>query len=336
MKKLFISLFVTLASLSLYAQSMNQFYLNYIQQYSGLAITEMKAYGIPASITLAQGLLESGAGKSRLATEANNHFGIKCRSDWKGERIYHDDDALGECFRKYKSAKDSYEDHSLFLVSGKRYESLFSLGSTNYKEWATGLQNAGYATDKNYAQRLIKIIEDYELYLYDNPKYAGESQAKAGKEAQNISTKPKDKKRKNPKKATDGSTITEREEPRQYIGAINPYFVHSVKKNNGVTYAEAAYGDTYGSIAEEFGLLESEILQLNDIDNPNKLKEGDKVYLTRKKAKADKGLLVHKVKEGETLLQIAQRYGVRMASLQKMNKLEQNASLRTDQLLRLR
>lgn len=150
-----------------WAQSRNSEYEAYIQKYKATAIQNMKDYRIPASITLAQGLLESGAGKSRLATKANNHFGIKCGSDWRGRTIYHDDDLKGECFRSYKSAHESFEDHGKFLRGKSRYAALFNLSITDYKGWAKGLKSAGYATNPNYAPMLINIIELYQLYQYD-------------------------------------------------------------------------------------------------------------------------------------------------------------------------
>ena len=142
-------------------------YSSYISKYSDMAVDQMKKYGIPASITLAQGLLESDAGRSTLATRCNNHFGIKCHSDWTGGKMYHDDDAKGECFRCYKNADESFRDHSLFLLNGSRYKSLFSLKSTDYKGWAKGLKAAGYATSPTYATKLIEIIERYGLDSYD-------------------------------------------------------------------------------------------------------------------------------------------------------------------------
>jgi len=138
----------------------------YIEMYSSIAQNEMKLYGIPASITLAQGILESGSGKGRLSREANNHFGIKCH-EWTGARIYHDDDALQECFRKYVDAKYSFRDHSLFLTERRRYSGLFDLRKDDYKRWAKGLKAAGYATDRKYPDKLISLIERYKLYEYD-------------------------------------------------------------------------------------------------------------------------------------------------------------------------
>jgi LysM repeat protein len=144
----------------------------YIDVFKSIAMIEMENYGIPASITLAQGILESGSGKGRLAVKANNHFGIKCH-DWTGKRIYHDDDKRQECFRKYKSAEISFRDHSEFLVNRKRYATLFDLKSSDYKGWAKGLRKAGYATDRKYPQKLISIIEQFELYQYDNMVLGG-------------------------------------------------------------------------------------------------------------------------------------------------------------------
>ena len=154
-------------TLAAQAQKRNPRYVEYINQYNKLAVEQMKEHKIPASITLAQGLLESGAGTSLLARKSNNHFGIKCGGSWRGRTVRHDDDARNECFRAYKNVRDSYEDHSAFLTRGARYAFLFRLKITDYKGWARGLKKAGYATDPSYANRLITIIEDYDLYKYD-------------------------------------------------------------------------------------------------------------------------------------------------------------------------
>lgn len=171
MKKLKFFLILIICCLTLQAQTRNKQYEAYIKKYRELAVEEMKKYHIPASITLAQGLLESGAGQSALARKSNNHFGIKCGSDWYGKTVSHDDDARGECFRAYKHPKDSYEDHSKFLAGRPRYVSLFKLNITDYKGWARGLKKAGYATNPRYADQLIGIIELYELYKYDDKNY---------------------------------------------------------------------------------------------------------------------------------------------------------------------
>ncbi len=158
---------VLFLSMDAQAQRRNARYVEYINKYSDMAVEQMKLHKIPASITLSQGLLESGAGMSELARKSHNHFGIKCGGSWNGRSVRHTDDAPNECFRAYSNPKDSYEDHSLFLKRGARYAFLFKLDITDYKGWARGLKKAGYATDPSYANRLITIIEDYELYKYD-------------------------------------------------------------------------------------------------------------------------------------------------------------------------
>ncbi len=169
-------------SLERTGRRLNRNTLNYIRKWAPLAVREMHTYKIPASITLAQGILESGSGKSQLAAKSKNHFGIKCHTGWKGGRVYHDDDARGECFRKYQFVESSYEDHSKFLTQRRRYAFLFSYGSKNYKKWAKGLKKAGYATDPKYPRKLISLIENYELYKFDDVRK---------KDFKNVDTKPK-------------------------------------------------------------------------------------------------------------------------------------------------
>jgi len=148
-------------------RNLNSYTLDYIEKYKNIAMIKMMEYEIPASITLAQGILESGNGRSELARKANNHFGIKCHKGWKGKKVYHDDDKRNECFRKYNSPDASFEDHSLFLTTRSRYAFLFDLKKDNYKAWAKGLKKAGYATDRKYPSKLIDFIETYHLYYYD-------------------------------------------------------------------------------------------------------------------------------------------------------------------------
>ena len=167
MKNILTLFICLLCALSVQAQTRNKQYEDYIKKYRDIAVREMKRYHIPASITLAQGLLESGAGQSTLARKSNNHFGIKCGGDWRGPTVSHDDDARGECFRAYKHPEESYEDHSKFLAGRPRYASLFKLKITDYKGWAHGLKKAGYATNPRYAEKLIGIIELYNLHKYD-------------------------------------------------------------------------------------------------------------------------------------------------------------------------
>jgi flagellum-specific peptidoglycan hydrolase FlgJ len=149
---------------------LNKQTLSYIRKYASIAVKEMHEYKIPASITLAQGILESGNGRSELALKSNNHFGIKCHRQWTGERVYHDDDEKGECFRKYQYTETSYNDHSLFLTHRSRYAFLFDYNIRNYKKWAYGLRKAGYATDRKYPSKLLKIIKEYQLYEFDKIK----------------------------------------------------------------------------------------------------------------------------------------------------------------------
>lgn len=158
----------------------------YIENYSLIAKEEMLQYGIPASITLAQGILESGAGRGELSAKSNNHFGIKCHKGWTGGRVYHDDDKLQECFRKYKDPKYSFRDHSLFLTQRSRYNDLFKHKKDDYKSWAKGLKKAGYATDPKYPDKLIRIIETYELFLYDEDVLGKKKSKKKEKKSSNI------------------------------------------------------------------------------------------------------------------------------------------------------
>lgn len=266
------------ASVSLHAQSKrSKLYDDYIDKYSNTAVQHMQKYKIPASITLAQGLLESGAGQSTLAAHGNNHFGIKCHTEWRGATMRKTDDRPNECFRKYKKAEESYEDHSLFLTERSRYNFLFDLQTTDYKNWARGLQTAGYATDKAYANKLIKLIEDYELYQYDR-------------------------------------TTGKREEPVVKTYKHTPYLTH------GLVYIFANRGDTYESIAQEFGFNVKDLYKYNEVPKNFPLSQNDMVYLERKKRKADKPYYEHVVRVGESMHSISQRYGMQVKNLYKMNK----------------
>ncbi len=262
-------------------------YVNYIEKYSDLAINHMERYKIPASITLAQGILESGAGLSQFVKETNNHFGIKCHSDWKGETIRRKDDGPNDCFRKYKKSEDSFEDHSLFLGK-KRYESLFDLDIRDYRGWAKGLQQCGYATDKAYANKLIKLIEDYELYRYDT-KYKGRGK---GYETKTTSTTP------------GSRTKRDRE----------------VFKTHGLIYVIAGTGDSMDAIAYDLGFKLKDLIKYNEVPEDFPLTKNDIVYLQKKKKKADKPYYEHVVQVGESMHSISQKYGLRLSNLYKMNK----------------
>lgn len=270
-------------------------YEKYIKQYSGLAIQHQKKFRIPASITLAQGVLESGAGQSELARKSNNHFGIKCHSDWRGGRVYHDDDLRGECFRKYKNPEQSYEDHARFLVDRPRYASLFKLKITDYKGWARGLQKCGYATDRAYANRLIKIIEDYDLYRYDTAK----SGKKTGKQPARISR-------------------------------------YTVYRTNGLLYVYSNGKDSFDDIAASLGFRVKDLKKYNEVPEDFPLQKDDIVYLEKKKKKADKPNYDHVVQVGESMHSIAQKYGIQIKSLYKMNKKQKDYIPEEGDVLKLR
>ena len=278
MKKQIIYLFLALCSLSVQAQIRNKQYEDYIKKYRDIAVQEMKRYHIPASITLAQGLLESGAGQSTLARKSNNHFGIKCGGDWNGRTVSHDDDARGECFRAYKHPRESYEDHSKFLAGRSRYASLFKLKITDYKGWARGLKKAGYATNPRYADQLIGIIELYELHRYDTK---------------------------------DGlKWMKQNPDPHQ------PYVA------NGLLYIVVREGDTWKSISKEVGISQKKLREYNDLYKGYALQVGDILYLEKKNRKASKEYIVHVLRAGESLHSVAQRYGIRLKNLYKLNKMQ--------------
>jgi LysM repeat protein len=294
-KTLFILLFFSNLANS---QSLNKSYLLYIEQYNQLAVKQQKEYGIPASITLAQGLLESGAGVSPFAKESNNHFGIKC-NDWAGEKVYHDDDEKGECFRKYNEVVESYEDHSLFLKNRKRYAFLFELAPTDYEGWAFGLKKAGYATDPTYGYKLISIIENYQLHKYD-----------LGERTADVTVVSEIKKEKHDSKETTGP-----------IGSINPMITHELMRVNHVKFVSALPDDSYKLIAEEFNMSLDRLLAYNDLTNEPALQAGTRVFVEAKKNKAPKECLTHVVEDGESMRSIAQDYGVKVVSLYKLNKI---------------
>lgn len=258
----------------------------YVMQYSVIAVEQMERHGIPASITLAQGLLESGAGKSKLATEANNHFGIKADSRWSGSTYSHLDNGNWHKFRVYKSAEKSYEDHSLFLVGNSRYSALFKLDRTDYKGWAKGLKNAYYAEDREYDKKLIGIIERYGLHKYDNYTVADarKNRQKADNEEKRVTDTPKE-----------------------------------ILMANGLPYVIANAGDTYETLSAQTGISKRRIRKYNELYKEYSFKEGDIVYLKSKNNKAVKGYDFHTTKNGESLYSISQMYGIKLKAIYKMN-----------------
>ena len=294
---------------------------SYIAEYSPVAVSEMYRSGIPASITLAQGILESSSGVSRLATEGRTHFGIKCHAAWKGPVIYADADALHECFRKYSSPDESYRDHSDFLRYKPRYASLFDLNLTDYKGWAYGLKAAGYATDPAYAGKLIGIIETYNLTRFDTvitPE--GDS------DAQEV-LPPSPAAASQPERYTSGSR-----------GTFAVSLAREVLQINGVPFIYSREGETYASIALQYDLFPRELASFNDDkDLSRRFGPSEKVYLSRKSSHAAKGLDKHICSEGETLRDVSQRYAVRVKQLMKYNGIkDQDAPLREDQTILLR
>ena len=317
MKRTILFLFISVAmmfSVNSYAQSAQEIY---IDTYAEIAVQEMYRSGIPASITLAQGMLESGNGRSELATKSNNHFGIKCHNGWTGGRVYHDDDAKGECFRKYDHPYQSYRDHSDFLRSRDRYKFLFDLKTTDYKGWAYGLKKAGYATDPNYPTKLIKIIEDYRLYQYDTKTAsfgaagnAGTSKTGVKKNTPSITERPA------------SPTVIEQAVPVSEL-TRRKYFQFELTREmyskNGVPFIYSSEGETYQSIAKSYGLFVKELLRFNDLTEEKALRPGTVVYLQQKKNCAVKGLDKHVVESGETLRDISQRYAIKLNKLYKLN-----------------
>lgn len=256
-------------------------YEEYIRQYADIAVAEQQSAGIPASITLAQGLLESAAGRSSLALKGNNHFGIKCHSEWRGDTLLRDDDAANECFRVYATAAESFADHSRFLLR-KRYAPLFEHDVTDYASWARGLRACGYATDPNYATRLITIIERYALYLYDS---------EAGRHAEQTSAFIHDALRAS----------------------------HPVRRSRGLHYVIASPGDTYGSIAKELGMKKSKLLKYNDVKKDREIKAWEEVYLEEKRPDAPDGIKQCMIGDGESIHSVAQRYGMRLDAVKALN-----------------
>ncbi|HDP75108.1 MAG TPA: LysM peptidoglycan-binding domain-containing protein [Bacteroidales bacterium] len=277
----------------------------YISIYSHIAVNNMKQYGVPASITLAQAILESDNGNSTLAVKANNHFGIKCHKDWTGATIYHDDDRKGECFRKYKNPEQSFTDHSLFLRGRKRYAFLFELNPTDYKAWARGLKKAGYATNPRYAEMLIRIIEDNELYRYD--------------QGVDVSIKP-------PK-----STVTDWDNYEINLYKKRPVFIR-----NRIKYVAVREGDSFESLSKELELMPWQLCKYNDLTRDSVLRSGQELYIQPKRWKADRSNPVHTVEQGETMYKISQMYGVKLKSLYRKNRMKPGDEPEVGQLIYLR
>ncbi len=290
----------------------------YIETYKDIAIKKQKKYGIPASITLAQGILESGSGNSKLARKAKNHFGIKCHKGWNGKTFHMDDDAKNECFRKYKKVEDSYNDHSKFLTQRGRYSFLFDYKTTDYKKWAYGLKKAGYATNPKYPQLLIKIIEKYNLDKYDK-KYKSKTESKKS-----------DNKKKTAAVKSSALSIADFKQVKSWSSGRKMY------KNNSTKLIIIEKGDTFNGLAEEFEIYRWQFKNYNDLEKNHVLKIGEVIYLEKKKRKADKKYKIHVVNAGETIHYISQLYGISLKRIYKLNNLPKGVQADVGTKLNLR
>ncbi|MBL4656496.1 MAG: glucosaminidase domain-containing protein [Flavobacteriales bacterium] len=300
---IFLVVLLTSVSMSVYAQPAD--YKNspeeYIEKYKSEAIKEMLMNGVPASITLSQGMLESANGNGPLAIYANNHFGIKCHRGWDGLTFIQDDDTKDECFRRYTNVLDSYHDHSKFLSGRGRYASLFDLKVTDYKGWARGLKKAGYATNPRYPQLLIILIERHKLYEYDKVK----EMPALMPEPEEMASKP--------------------------VLAGRKVLLH-----NRVKYIIVKDGDTYFEIASNLDMMLWQIYKYNDLKKQDKLRIGQVIYLQPKRGKAKRGYDYHIAKRGETLYAISQKYAVKIKSLYRLNRMVEGSQPDPGQRISLR
>ena len=280
--------------------------VDYIEKWREEAIRQMALHKIPASITIAQGLLESGNGNSRLAIEGNNHFGIKCHSDWKGATIHEDDETRNECFRKYKNASESFEDHSIFLQK-KRYESLFTLDITDYKGWAHGLKKCGYATNPKYPQLLINLIEQYNLADLDKEGL---------KLIKNGGSPSRNKRDSSPKK--ERNTSPQKDETRKEIVISNNREI-GVSENR-IKFVTAKEGDSIEAIANDLDMAPWQIKKYNDLQNNQQIQAGQVIYLQPKRSNSK--ITEYEVKSGDTMWSISQSTGIKLRKLYKKALLE--------------
>jgi LysM repeat protein len=305
----------------------------YISLYKELAVVNMKDKKVPASITLAQAMFESDYGNSPLALNANNHFGIKCHTTWNGATYHQDDDAADECFRKYENPLLSFEDHSDFLINRERYNSLFELDITDYKAWAHGLKKAGYATNPQYATKLIELIERYQLNLLDEGKDLPVCAAAA-------SVKHPSKKEKKNEEVKNENNVT--------ANAGNEPVAPSKKSDlfykspdlspsgyiNEIPYIVASKGDSWFSISKQKDMMLWQVLKYNDADKNDVLKEGMIVFLKPKRATAQQE--IHVAKNGDSMWTISQQYGVKLSKLYRYNNMMPGQSVSAGQKVNLK
>ena len=325
-KILFLTLLLTAMWTTAHSQSSSDI-LNYINQYKQIALDQEKQFGIPASITLAQGILESGAGRSGLTRNSNNHFGIKAMGGWKGD-VYHawDDEPQKSRFRVYSNAAESFRDHSLFLKNNGRYRSLFSKSVYDYRGWAIGLQKAGYATATNYASALIGFIDSYRLYAIN-----GGVKLRAGKTVIITRTAGKNK-----QPTFDASCQQDDDELSEEEENVNNAVRRWVVDINDVRCTVLYPGMTLSSIAMKYDISKQDLLEFNEIASEARLQEGDIVYLDKKKKKYTGAQDFYRTKAGDTLYGISQQFGIRLANLAKMNDKDIFSNLKEGEKIKLK
>lgn len=324
MRKLLFFIILFQCTLIGYAQSSADISA-YISQYKQVALEQEKKYGIPAPITLAQGILESGAGKSMLTRNANNHFGVKAFGGWTGPvYLAWDDEKQKSRFRSYSSAMESYRDHSLFLKNNSRYNSLFTKSVYDYRAWAIGLQKAGYATSGTYAKALIGLVDAYRLYAIN-----GGVKLRAGKTV----TITKVITSEIPVDLDCQMDESEESEEEKEVKDIIKRFVVEI---NDVRCTILYPGESLASISQKYDIPQYKILEFNEISDESSLNEGDIVYLQKKKKKYTGIQDYYRVKDDDTLYGISQQFGIMMSSLAKMNNKDMFSRLQEGERLMLK
>jgi LysM repeat protein len=326
--------------------------VSYTEAYKDLAIREMKRSGIPASITLAQGMIESDYGRSTLARTANNHFGIKCHNDWSGPTVRHHDDRRNECFRKYSRPEDSFIDHTDFLMTGSRYGFLFELDHTDYKGWARGLKKAGYATNPDYANMLIRKIEENNLHYFDldknitaknNPRVS--TRKITAEEDYQLNKKeiiPANNAKDTGNFVNDvGKALPSRDGSVSAPGTGIPdgpvvALPSKIMENNRIQYMIVKDGDTRESIENEFNLLKWELEKYNDLSPDFIPVPGQVLYLQPKRNKAEAGTYFYFAKQGDTMYSISQKFGIKLKRLFEMNRMNAGEEPAVNQKIWLR
>lgn len=299
----------------------------YINRYKSIAMAHQQRYGIPASITMAQGILESDCGNSHLAKGSNNHFGIKCKAHWKGRTFTHTDDAPDECFRAYDSVEESYEDHAIFLDSSPRYDSLFLFSPTDYRSWARALKGAGYATAPDYAIRLVQLIENNKLQLLDEEAAKSKNRKRGGNKSLQSSSEVDIN-----RLASYGANV----DPNSYRVAFNSIKGYNLYRTNKSIYIIAREGDSYKSLASTFKLSESALRRFNDTSSGSTLAPESVVYIEHKQSKWLGDSALHTAIEGETLRSISQTYGIKESALRRHNKIKKGTAIESGETIKLK